>query len=165
MILPRSGHGVNSQIAELKHSNICEIMYLVRLGRLQAARRRKFILRRIEGTMERILLKSKIHRATITGADLHYEGSLAIDESLMERANLLPGEQVHVFNVNNGSRLTTYAISAPRDSGTILLNGAAARLGLVGDKVIIVAFANVPDQEARTWSASIVHVDEENRPV
>jgi len=115
--------------------------------------------------MERILLKSKIHRATITGADLHYEGSLAIDESLMERANLLPGEQVHVFNVNNGSRLTTYAISAPRDSGTILLNGAAARLGLVGDKVIIVAFANVPDQEARTWSASIVHVDEENRPV
>jgi aspartate 1-decarboxylase len=113
--------------------------------------------------MDRILLKSKIHRATVTGADLHYEGSLAIDEDLMERADLLSGEQIHVFNIANGSRLITYAIAAPRHSGTILLNGAAARLGQVGDKVIIVAFANVPDEKARKWSPSIVHVDDRNR--
>lgn len=113
--------------------------------------------------MDRIMLKSKIHRATVTGADLHYEGSLAIDEDLMERANLLSGEQIHVFNIANGSRLITYAIPAPRHSGTILLNGAAARLGQAGDKVIIVAFASMPDDKARKWTAAIVHVDERNR--
>jgi aspartate 1-decarboxylase len=113
--------------------------------------------------MDRIMLKSKIHRATITGADLHYEGSLAIDEDLMDRANLLPGEQIHVFNIANGSRLITYAIPAPRHSGTILLNGAAARLGQAGDKIIIVAFANMPDDKARKWVASVVHVDDRNR--
>ena len=115
--------------------------------------------------MERILLKSKIHRATITGADLHYEGSLAIDESLMDLADIVPGEQIHVFNINNGSRLITYAIAAPRKSGTFLLNGAAARLGHAGDKIIIVAYANVPYAESRGWKPRMVLVDDQNRPL
>lgn len=115
--------------------------------------------------MDRILLKSKIHRATVTGTDLDYEGSLAMDADLMKRADLLPGEQIHVFNLNTGARLITYAISAPRRSGTILLNGAAARLGERGDKVIIVSFANVPEGEAKGWKPRLVHVDARNRPV
>ncbi|MDZ4199711.1 MAG: aspartate 1-decarboxylase [Kiritimatiellia bacterium] len=115
--------------------------------------------------MDRILLKSKIHRATVTGADLHYEGSIAIDEDLLERSDILPYEQVHVFNIHTGSRLITYAIPAPRRSGTIMLNGAAARLGQVGDKVIIVAFASVAYQESRGWKPRIVLVDDQNRPL
>ncbi len=114
--------------------------------------------------MQRFMLKSKIHRATITGADLHYEGSLAIDAALMDAADLVSGEQIHVFNINNGQRLTTYAIPAPRGSGTILLNGAAARLGAVGDPVIVVAFASVDDADCRSFKARVVFVDARNRP-
>ena len=113
--------------------------------------------------MQRFMLKSKIHRATITGADLHYEGSLAIDAALMQAADILPGEQIQVFNIHNGQRLTTYAIPAPRGSGTILLNGAAARLGAVGDPVIIVAFASVDDAECAAFKPRVVFVDARNR--
>ncbi len=113
--------------------------------------------------MDRIMVKSKIHRAVVTGADLHYEGSLAIDTALMEKADILAGEQVHVYNVNNGERFLTYAIPARRGSGTILLNGAAARLGAAGDHVIIVTYAHVPDVEARSFKPRVVLVDARNR--
>jgi aspartate 1-decarboxylase len=113
--------------------------------------------------MDRIMLKSKIHRATVTGTALEYEGSIAIDTDVLERADVLPGEQVHVFNVNNGQRFVTYAIAAARGSGTVLLNGAAARLGEPGDKVIIVSFAGVPDDEARSFQPRILLVDGKNR--
>jgi len=109
------------------------------------------------------MLKSKIHRATLTGADLHYEGSIAMDRRLLEAADILPGEQVHVLNLNNGARLVTYAIAAPRGSGRMLLNGPAARLGLAGDPVTILAYANVEDAEARRRKPRIVFVDGKNR--
>ena len=115
--------------------------------------------------MQRIMLKSKIHRATVTGADLHYEGSLAVDAALLEAADILPGEQIQVFNVHNGQRFTTYAIEAPRGSGTILVNGAAARLAAPGDPVIIVTFAHVADGDAQTFKARVVLVDSKNRPL
>ena len=114
--------------------------------------------------MQRFMLKSKIHRATITGADLHYEGSLAIDTALMEAADLVAGEQVHVYNIHNGERLVTYAIPAPRGSGTLMLNGAAARLGAVGDSVIVVAYASVDDGECASFRPRVVFVDSRNRP-
>ena len=113
--------------------------------------------------MRRIMLKSKIHRAIVTGADLHYEGSLGIDVALMEAADILPGEQVHVFNVHTGSRLTTYAIELPRHSGGILLNGAAARLGAAGDPVIILTFTEMDDAEARAYQPVVVHVNDRNQ--
>ncbi len=109
------------------------------------------------------MLKSKIHRARVTGADLHYEGSLGVDADLLAAADILPGEQVHVFNIENGQRLITYAIACERGSGTLMLNGAAARLGAVGDHVIVVAFATVPDAEAPAFRPRIIHVDGENR--
>jgi len=114
--------------------------------------------------MQRFMLKSKIHRATLTGTDLDYEGSITIDENLLEKADILPGEQVHVLNINNGERFVTYAISAPRASGTVLLNGPAARLGSVGDVVIIISYCQVPSEKARDLRARIVLVDEKNRP-
>jgi len=110
------------------------------------------------------MLKSKIHRATLTGTDLDYEGSITIDENLLEKADILPGEQVHVLNINNGQRFITYAIAAPRGSGTVLLNGPAARLGMAGDKVIIISYCQVSDQEAKDLKAKVVFVDDENRP-
>ena len=113
--------------------------------------------------MNRILLKSKIHCATLTGLELHYEGSIAIDEDLLDAADILPGEQVHVLNENNATRITTYAIKAPRGSGTMLLNGPAARLGTVGDKVVILAYAQVADEMAREYKATIVKVDDANK--
>jgi aspartate 1-decarboxylase len=109
------------------------------------------------------MLRSKIHRATLTGTELDYEGSIAIDRDLMKAADLLPGEQVHVLNLSNASRLVTYAIEAPAGSGTIMLNGPAARLGAIGDKVIIIAFCELDDAEARQFKPTIVHVDEKNR--
>ncbi len=115
--------------------------------------------------MDRILFKSKIHRATVTAADLDYEGSLGIDEALLEAADILPGEQVHVWNLTNGARFTTYAIVAPRGSGTILVNGAAAHLADPGHQVIICTFAHVPDAEARAFRPRVVAVDEANRPL
>jgi len=115
--------------------------------------------------MQRFMLKSKIHRATLTGADLDYEGSIAIDRTLMEAADLLPGEQVHVLNVNNGSRLITYVIEAPPGSGTMLLNGPAARLGLRGDIVVVLSYAAIGDQEVAGFKPRVVYVDEQNRAV
>lgn len=113
--------------------------------------------------MQRFMLRSKIHRATLTGADLDYEGSIAIDRLLLDAADMLPGEQVHVLNVNNGARLVTYIIEAPAGSGTILLNGPAARLALPGDKVIVLAYGTFDEAEARALQPKVVHVDAENR--
>ena len=115
--------------------------------------------------MQRFMLKSKIHRATLTGAELDYEGSIAIDRDLMTAADLLPGEQVHVLNLSNGQRLITYVIEAPAGSGTMLLNGPAARLGIKGDMVVILAYCTVGDDEARKFRPKIVHVDGQNRVV
>ena len=114
--------------------------------------------------MNRIMFKSKIHRATVTGTELDYEGSIAIDERLLALADILPGEQVHVLNLNNGERFTTYAIRAPENSGTIMLNGPAARLGMIGDPVVILTYADMPDAEARTHQPIVIKVDARNHP-
>lgn len=111
------------------------------------------------------MLKSKIHRATLTGKALDYEGSIALDRRLLEAADLLAGEQVHVLNVNTGSRLVTYAIEAPAGSGTVMLNGPAARLGEVGDPVVILAYGYYPEAVARRLRPKIVHVDANNSPL
>jgi aspartate 1-decarboxylase len=111
------------------------------------------------------VLKSKIHRATITGTDLHYEGSLTLDSLLMEAAQLVPFEKVDVVNINNGSRLQTYVIAGPAGSGMVQLNGAAARWGAPGDLVIILTYASVDPSEAKAHKPRIVHVDERNRIV
>jgi aspartate 1-decarboxylase len=113
----------------------------------------------------RLMLRSKIHRATLTGKALDYEGSIALDRQLMDAADLLPGEQVHVLNVNTGSRLVTYIIEAPAGSGTVMLNGPAARLGEIGDPVVILAYGHYPDKEARQMKARIVMVDAKNAPL
>ncbi|HSE27003.1 MAG TPA: aspartate 1-decarboxylase [Gemmatimonadales bacterium] len=115
--------------------------------------------------MLRRLMKSKIHRATITSADLHYEGSLTLDEDLMDAADLVPHEEIQVVNVNNGTRFSTYVIAGPRGSGTLQLNGAAARLGLPGDLVILITYAEYEESEARRHVPLVVHVDARNRPV
>ena len=115
--------------------------------------------------MLRFMLKSKIHRATLTGTEPDYEGSIAIDRDLIDAAGMLPGEQVHVLNLSNGSRLITYVIEAPAGSGTMLLNGPAARHGLRGDKVVILSYCGLSDEEARRHKAVVVHVDDENRKV
>ena len=114
-------------------------------------------------SMRRTMLKSKIHRARLTATELQYEGSLGIDALLMEAADILPGEQVHVLNVANGSRLVTYAIPAPEGSGEIALKGAAARSGQVGDEVIILSYCSLNDEDARAFTARVVHVDCANR--
>jgi len=113
--------------------------------------------------MQRIMLKSKLHRATVTESDLHYEGSLTIDEELMEAADLRPFEQVKVYNINNGARFDTYAISGPRGSGVIGLNGAAARKGLVGDLIIIASYCLVDEDESLGFEPKILLLDERNR--
>jgi aspartate 1-decarboxylase len=115
--------------------------------------------------VQRIMLRSKIHRATLTGTELDYEGSIAIDRALMEAADLLAGEQVHVLNLSNAQRLITYVIEAPAGSGTMMLNGPAARLGIKGDQVVILAYGAVDDREAHTLKPKIVHVDGQNRVV
>ena len=114
--------------------------------------------------MQRFMLKSKIHRATLTGTDLDYERSITIDQNLLEKTDILPSEQVHVLNINNGQRFVTYAISAPQGSGTVLLNGPAARLGTVGDKVIIISYCQIPAEKAKELQVKIVIVDDENKP-
>lgn len=113
--------------------------------------------------MFRKLLKSKIHRATVTRSDLHYEGSIAVDEALLEAANIQPFESVHVWNVTNGARLETYAVVAERGSGEICLNGAAARMAQPGDLVIVATFAWCDENEARTARPKLVFVDARNR--
>ncbi|OJT95313.1 MAG: aspartate 1-decarboxylase [Alphaproteobacteria bacterium 65-7] len=114
--------------------------------------------------MELTLLKGKIHRAAVTQCDLHYEGSISVDSALMERAGILPHEQVDVLNINNGQRFTTYAIPAPAGSGMIGVNGAAARLAQKGDLVIIIAYARMSEAEAKSFVPRVVLVDEANRP-
>ena len=114
--------------------------------------------------MQRNLLKSKIHRATVTAAELHYEGSCAIDLDLLEAADIREFERVEIWNVSNGARLNTYAIVAERGSGTISLNGAAARQAAVGDRVIIATFADYTEEEGRVHQPKLVFVDERNRP-
>jgi aspartate 1-decarboxylase len=115
--------------------------------------------------MQRHLMKSKIHRATITSVDLHYEGSLTVDEDLLEAADLLRNEEVQVVNVNTGTRFSTYVIPGPRGTGVMQLNGAAARLGFPGDLVILISYGLYTDDEARRHSARVVHVDAQNRVV
>lgn len=111
------------------------------------------------------LFKSKIHRAVVTEANLNYVGSITIDEALMEAADILPHEKVHVVNNNNGARLETYVIPGPRDSGVICLNGAAARLVQPGDVVIIITYAQFSRDEAREHQPTVVLVDEKNKIV
>lgn len=115
--------------------------------------------------MQRTLLGGKIHRATVTQADLHYVGSITIDKDLLEAADLLEGEQVHVVDITNGARLTTYAIEGPAGSGVIGINGAAAHLVQPGDLVIIMSFKQVEESEARRHRSRVVHVDQDNRIV
>ena len=115
--------------------------------------------------MRRTMCKSKVHRAVLTGADLHYEGSLTLDVALMEAADILPFEKVQVVNVNNGSRLETYVIEGERGSGTIQLNGAAARMGAVGDPVIVMSYADYDESELAAFTPRIVLVDDRNRVV
>jgi len=114
---------------------------------------------------KRIMLKSKINKATITGGDLDYEGSITIDEELLEKADILKNEQVHVLNLNNGERFITYTIVAERGSGAIILNGPAARLGVTGDRVIILAFCEVSDEDAKKFEPKLIKVDENNHPL
>ena len=113
--------------------------------------------------MFRTLLKSKIHRATVTHCELHYEGSCGIDEDLLEASNIRPNEQVHIWNVNNGERFITYAIKSPRGSGVISLNGSAARRASVGDLVIIASFALVAEDKLDDCVPQLVFPDEHNR--
>lgn len=115
--------------------------------------------------MLRTLIKSKIHRATVTQADLHYVGSVTVDAELMEAADLLPGELVHIVDIDNGARLETYVIEGERGSGVIGINGAAAHLVHPGDLVILISYAQVDDAEARALQPHIVHVDADNRIV
>lgn len=115
--------------------------------------------------MFRTMLKSKIHRATVTEADLHYVGSVAIDRDLMDAADILEGEKVAIADITNGARLETYVIPAPRGSGTITINGAAAHLVKAGDLVIIMNYAAMDDAEAKRWKPIVVHVDENNRVI
>ncbi|MEU6657507.1 aspartate 1-decarboxylase [Streptomyces sp. NPDC046821] len=115
--------------------------------------------------MLRTMFKSKIHRATVTQADLHYVGSVTIDRDLLDAADLLPGELVHIVDIDNGARLETYVIDGERGSGVIGINGAAAHLVHPGDLVIIISYAQVDDAEARALRPQVVHVDRENRIV
>lgn len=115
--------------------------------------------------MRRIMMKSKIHRATVTQANLDYVGSITIDRLLMEAADLLPNEKVQIVNNNNGQRFETYVIEGEPGSGVIGLNGAAARLVYPGDSVIIISYAEMEDAEAREHEPTVVFVDDENRKI
>ncbi len=113
--------------------------------------------------MRRTMMKSKLHRATVTQADLHYVGSLTLDEELMEAADLLPNEKVQVVALESGARLETYLIPGEPGSGVVCANGAAARLVQPGDTVIIISYAEMEDAEARRWEPRVVLVDADNR--
>ena len=112
--------------------------------------------------MQRFMLKSKIHRATITDANLNYEGSLTVDKSLMQEVDLFPSERVMVYNINNGERFETYVIEGPADSGMIGLNGAAARKGMIGDLIIIVAYGLYNHDELANYEPRIIVLDKDN---
>lgn len=109
------------------------------------------------------ICKSKIHRATVTDADLNYEGSIAIDKELMDATDILPNEKVQVLNLNNGARFETYVLVAEANSGTICLNGPAARLGEVGDLLIIVSYCDLEFEEAKKYQPKVIYVDKENK--
>ena len=113
--------------------------------------------------MQRTFLLAKIHNCTLTGANLNYVGSISIDRALLDAAGILPYEQVQVVNVNNGERLITYAITAPRNSGKVELNGAAARLGAIGDRVIIMTYTQLTPAELETFCPTVVLVDSKNQ--
>jgi aspartate 1-decarboxylase len=113
--------------------------------------------------MFRHLLKSKIHRASVTHCELHYEGSCAIDQDLLDASDIRENEQVHIWNINNGERLVTYAICAARGSGIVSLNGSAARRASVGDLIIIAAFGMVADEQIEAHRPNLVFVDARNR--
>ncbi|TKV80152.1 aspartate 1-decarboxylase [Bradyrhizobium elkanii] len=113
--------------------------------------------------MQVTLMKGKIHRASVTQADLHYEGSISIDSGLLDAAGFLNNERVEIYNIETGARFATYVIEAPEGSGTIGLNGAAARLAMTGDKVILVAYASFDEAQATSFMPRIVLVDRENR--
>lgn len=116
----------------------------------------------MRATMLLTMLKGKLHRATVTGADIDYEGSIAIDRDLLDASGMLPHEQVDVLNISTGSRFTTYAIEAPRGSREIAVNGAAARLVQRGDKLIVVAYCQLPAEEARNYKPNVVILGEGN---
>jgi aspartate 1-decarboxylase len=113
----------------------------------------------------REMAKSKIHRATVTQAELNYEGSITVDLSLLEAADILPGEKVQVVDISNGARFETYTIASERGSGVICVNGAAARLVHPGDLVILISYCHLPDEQAKTHSMKVVLVDAANRPL
>jgi aspartate 1-decarboxylase len=113
--------------------------------------------------MQREMLKSKIHRVTVTQAELYYEGSITVDKDLLQAADILPYEKVQVLNFNNGSRLDTYAIEGEAGSGTICLNGPAARFSSVGDEIIIVSYFHIPEEDAKKYKSKVVLVDKKNK--
>ena len=115
--------------------------------------------------MQRNMMQSKIHRATVTGADLTYEGSIGIDEALMEAANILINERVEIYNITNGQRFSTYAIKAARNAGEIVLNGAAARCAAIGDLIIVVSYCVMDEAEARACHPRVIMVDDRNKIV
>lgn len=115
--------------------------------------------------MNLTLLKSKLHRATVTGTDLQYEGSISIDAKLLDLARILPFQQVDVYNINNGNRFTTYAIVGQAGSGEICINGAAARLAMPGDKIIVVAYGTMSAEEAAKHRPTVVSLGDHNRPL
>lgn len=115
--------------------------------------------------MLRNMLLGKIHRATVTGAELHYEGSVTVDEDLLELSGILPYERVDIWNVTNGERFSTYTLAGQRGSGVVCINGAAAHKASRGDLVILAAFAEMEEDQARAWVPRAVFVDAQNRPV
>ena len=115
--------------------------------------------------MQRVMLKSKIHRATITGSDLHYVGSITIDRDLLEAADMLEHEQVHVLDIDNGARFETYTIAAERGSGRIQINGAAARLVHDGDTIIVVSYASYDEAELERYAPRVVHVEKQTNRI
>jgi aspartate 1-decarboxylase len=115
--------------------------------------------------MQRQMLKSKVHRATITDCDVDYVGSITLDPELMRQADMLPNEQVHVWDIDNGARFVTYVIEGEEGSGTVQVNGAAARLVREGDKCIVASFANYDEADLERYSPVVVHVDDDNRVV
>jgi len=112
----------------------------------------------------RTMLRGKIHRATVTGADLHYEGSVTIDSDLLKRADILPYQQVDIWNITNGERFQTYALAGQRGSGVLCINGAAAHKARKGDLVIIASFGPMTEAEAQEWTPQLVFVDAHNKP-
>jgi aspartate 1-decarboxylase len=116
-----------------------------------------------EATVQLRMLKGKIHRARVTAADLNYEGSIEIDSSLLDAAGIIPYEQVEIWSLTSGERFSTYALPAPRGSGIIAVNGAAARKAQAGDEIIIAAFAYMTEKESLGWKPKVVFVDEKNR--